>query len=556
MIMVFKLTNIKQNQISGLIICFIIIFSSVKLLANTGSDRGIYQTMKSKKAEDIMDIGIDHLNRNSLDTALVCFSIVQQNFSDYKNDKEREYYLAGINGLGIVYFLFGNYSQSFLMFNKAIKTDPNYIDAYQNLASIYELFGKYNEAREQLHKAYTLQLNNGDFEHAITAFINIVNIDIQNEMINKSDSIIKVFEKFEFPERVPLASYAHILSKAAESLINNDGGKAIGYFKESLSQLDNIFMASRIEASTNMNIAKVFQMEGKPDSAAFYYKKAIEIAEHNSFEEIIISTGKELANLYDSMGEHDIAHIYRYRSLILADSIQNLSEFDKIKNFEFQYEAERYEKEIAESNARKNTQKIILFAVLIIMVILLVLLISLLRQRRILRMKDGKLFERLENRDYHPSLLSFEKSFQPIQYINSKNESEEVKSKAYKNRITPEHSERLMNAIQKIMNDESNFLVLDFSLSKLADLVNDSPKNVSQVINERVGKNFNTFYNEYRIGAAIKRMQQSKYDNYTIDAIADELGFKSRTTFSKTFTAITGMSPTTYRNLKRQNEHK
>jgi AraC-like DNA-binding protein len=78
-------------------------------------------------------------------------------------------------------------------------------------------------------------------------------------------------------------------------------------------------------------------------------------------------------------------------------------------------------------------------------------------------------------------------------------------------------------------------------------------KYVSQVINEYYQQNFNTFLNSYRIKEACKRLGDLEhYGNYTIEAISESVGFKSRSTFVSSFKRITGLTPSQYQRLARK----
>lgn len=56
--------------------------------------------------------------------------------------------------------------------------------------------------------------------------------------------------------------------------------------------------------------------------------------------------------------------------------------------------------------------------------------------------------------------------------------------------------------------------------------------------------------NEKRINVACKRlMDVENYGNLTIEAIVSDLGFKSRSTFSKTFKRFTGLTPGEFQRL-------
>lgn len=103
-------------------------------------------------------------------------------------------------------------------------------------------------------------------------------------------------------------------------------------------------------------------------------------------------------------------------------------------------------------------------------------------------------------------------------------------------------------------NGEDVFCRDGFSLRDLAEQCSSNTKYISQVLNERMGCSFSQYLNECRVSVARKRFVDFEhYGHLTIEAIVAELGFKSRSTFSKTFKRITGLSPSEFQRLAREN---
>ena len=119
--------------------------------------------------------------------------------------------------------------------------------------------------------------------------------------------------------------------------------------------------------------------------------------------------------------------------------------------------------------------------------------------------------------------------------------------------LSAEQRQSLLDAIGKVMEDPGTYCSPDFSLGKLASLVHSNSKYVSWVINETYQKNFNAFVNDYRIRTARSRLADIRnYGNYTIKAIAESVGYKSNTTFVNAFKDITGMPPSVFLKLVKE----
>ena len=110
----------------------------------------------------------------------------------------------------------------------------------------------------------------------------------------------------------------------------------------------------------------------------------------------------------------------------------------------------------------------------------------------------------------------------------------------------------LTDRILRVFENGKDIFESDFDMNRLAELVGSTYKNVSQTVNEQLGKNFNQVLNEYRIKEACRRLNdQATYGNYTIEAIGESVGYGSRSTFVTQFKSLTGLTPSEFQNQAR-----
>lgn len=83
-------------------------------------------------------------------------------------------------------------------------------------------------------------------------------------------------------------------------------------------------------------------------------------------------------------------------------------------------------------------------------------------------------------------------------------------------------------------------------IGDLADYLNLSPRYLSYVLSRHYELNFNDYINSFRISYIVELMESAQEKNFTFEAIAQEAGFSSRTTFFTAFKKQTGLSPTQY----------
>jgi adenylate cyclase len=101
------------------------------------------------------------------------------------------------------------------------------------------------------------------------------------------------------------------------------------------------------------------------------------------------------------------------------------------------------------------------------------------------------------------------------------------------------YKEKLLN----YLTDQKPYLETNLTLRLLADKIDIHPNQLSWLLNENIGQNFNTFINKYRIEAFKLNANNPKNTHLTIEALAYESGFNSKTVFNTYFKKETGLTP-------------
>jgi YesN/AraC family two-component response regulator len=96
------------------------------------------------------------------------------------------------------------------------------------------------------------------------------------------------------------------------------------------------------------------------------------------------------------------------------------------------------------------------------------------------------------------------------------------------------------------MNTEKVFRESELSLADLARRLNTQPNYLSQVINEREGKNFYDYINSLRVEEFMHLVASPDSRKYTLLGLAQECGFNSKSSFNRYFKKVTGKSPSEF----------
>ncbi len=126
--------------------------------------------------------------------------------------------------------------------------------------------------------------------------------------------------------------------------------------------------------------------------------------------------------------------------------------------------------------------------------------------------------------------------------------SETRKANYEKSRISGLDVNVICTRLNELMRDEKVFADEDLSLRDLAGELGISAHQLSEILNEKIKKNFNTFVNEYRVAEAKKMLIEEPQRSILSVGIA--VGFNSNTTFCTVFSKISGDSPSHYRKQK------
>jgi len=130
-----------------------------------------------------------------------------------------------------------------------------------------------------------------------------------------------------------------------------------------------------------------------------------------------------------------------------------------------------------------------------------------------------------------------------------KNNNIETRRKYEKNALTELKSTEISKKISISIEKVKPYRNPELRLTDFAELIDEHPNNVSQVLNDVLKKNFYDFINFYRIEEAKLLLKSPEYKNYTITAIGFEVGFNSKTSFYSSFKKFTDTTPAQFQKL-------
>jgi AraC-like DNA-binding protein len=121
----------------------------------------------------------------------------------------------------------------------------------------------------------------------------------------------------------------------------------------------------------------------------------------------------------------------------------------------------------------------------------------------------------------------------------------DAKQKYRNSRLTQEDALAVLATLEQLMTGQKSYLNPNLSLAQLAKRAGCTQAMVSQVLNDKLSRSFNTYVNEYRIAEAKQLLTDEPQLN--LDIVAERCGFNSSSTFFSTFKKVVGQTPASFR---------
>ena len=497
----------------------------------------LFSSFMQLSQQQLLDTANYYYNKNSVDTALVCYSLIINSSIKYNDFEQQKRMIEAYNRSATIYLGLCDYRIAYDYYLKALllceKTNyHSYIfRIYNNLGNVYQRFKKFDIAKNYYVKA----LHSCQDSVALITILN--NLGATEIGMENQDSA------FYFLGNA-LTISREKNNKILNKIYNNIA--AIYYYEMQYDSAIYYLQLSLNEANTNDNfieaaailgnLGELFFEINKIDSALYLIDLSNNIAEKNKLLDILAVNYLFLSKIAESKGniKNAFEHYKQYASL--KDSVSNTNIFGDINQLQRLYEVsktnQQIEQLIIEHRIKERTihyQKIVLFIVLSALLSVSVVLLYIFFQKRKLDKAYHKLIEK------------------NLEIMNLKENSlKKERENGRKNTLTHNMQDALLNKILIIVENTDIICDAEFSIDKLAELVQSNRTYVSQVINDELQQSFRTFINGYRIREAQRLFSTADSAKYTIESISHRVGFKSRSAFRDTFTEIIGVSPSFY----------
>ena len=508
----------------------------------------------------------DFTDGGSKDTALMCYTIVANR---YERSMSRQHKMqckdANMRLWSIYFYDFYDYHKCFDCLTRAneIATEAGILDSniylgfgcmYQTISEECNNYDLGTTAFKYYKRALATGIKTHDDRHTDMASTDVLAMaHVQGGLPLIDDIWQNYLQLPEAGETWILRRYNKMLYQAFSNVEQRRYDQAIKVYDDQLQLIDTT-QYSRLIYFTHVEKAKVHAMKGDYRRAIEALKQSERIAVDLEMKDCKLEVFQMLAQYYQQSGDHAARQHYYDQYTQLKDTLTNYQQLASVSEMVYRNELKGMEQEMSEIKHHREVMSYVTMVSLGFLMALLVLLYLVYRKNRELKHSNQSLYQKnveMLRAEEEERRMRRQLQDKETPAATADDADNEVKYKS--SHLTDEDKEQLLSRIQQVMENSDEIFSPDFSLERLAMLSGSRYKYVSQVINEYYEQNFNNFLNSFRIKEACKRMRDlDNYGNYTIEAISESVGFKSRSTFITSFKRITGLTPSQYQRMARE----
>jgi len=455
--------------------------------------------------------------------------------------------------IGNSYFNLNQIKDAILAYNNALEIFETTKNT-RGLASIYGVLGN-------------LYLQNEDYKTAISNYkkskkhfktlnskygiaTSNMNIGIVYRNLKEYEKSLSYFKKAE-------TIYSEIKYNIGLALIYGNIGNLhfeFGNHKKALFYQKKCFLITK-ELGIKKNMVKslafitdYYISMNKPNKAIEYGLMALNSAKKNSFTNSTNEIYEKLYIAYKKQNKFNEALKFLELSKKSKDSISEIERKNNIDKLLTEFETKEKEKEITllkkdakiksleieKKDNRIKTTTIILIIILLFTIISMVLYFQK-RASYLLLVEQNVKLTKSDIEKEGTSKIEISETAKAIE-------------KYSETKLDASQKKELIDSIIILMEEEKYFLNTQFTINDFAKELQSNRNYLSKIINEYFNTNFNNFVNEFRVKEARKLLLSNKYENYTIEGIANSVGFHSKATFNNAFKKFTGVTPSFFKN--------
>ena len=447
---------------------------------------------KEKKRFDIL--------KNYRQECLFCENIIEADFrSKIKTNLGFAHLKDGHHQISLSYFK--------QVFKDAIQDKDRQlrICASINMALFHMKTGQYDEAENHLSNAIVIAREEGFHNLETQASLNLVDVYLATQ-------------KYDLAQ--------NLLSNINSIINTNDFNCLLSNYYTKLGDL-------------------YFELDNRAKALECYKKTFDSLVENRNFYYQALLANK-IHSIYEQRGDYSKAMKYYKLYITANDALISFQDKTSIIKEEIRLEIDNAESELGIMRKNEKLARLELkrrnflataFSIGFAVLCLLLFFIWMLRTRK------KKAYNKLMEKN--------------IALLKSSENNKKTKNDTGTNSdINPELASELKKGFEKFIYQQKIYLKPNISLDSLAKKLNTNSNYLSRYINQTYQTNFTGYLNQLRIRYAQNLVTKKEFQNFSIEGLAKEVGYKSKSVFNVAFKKYTGVTPSFYINYIKDKEAK
>lgn len=463
----------------------------------------------SKVYQDLIGMCVNklfyiHKNLGEYDSALYYLDKYKKQLPDNRFNEQ----------YGLIKVAMGDYVKGIALLKRELKTSPHLkLGVGEKKAMNKKLFADKHNIIGEAYQMYYIQTKRPIY------------LDSANYHFNMAATML--LEDNFYPEYTKALLYMREAKSAAlagdyqQSLTLYRKGKKYPVIQEHIRTVQ-VF---------DLGMADCFYHVKQIDSAFYYGEKFIKSYDQTKVSnENLLMAYNIMTQCYNEKKDTKNAYRYAQKSLDLIQSTEGIKK--KSLNFLHNYDLAVIKEESNEIIASKNYFKFSLFSILIVLGIVVFSFYYYYKYQKEKHYRFLKIIQNLKESKQTENAQS-----------ELKSAITDVQPKAL---LDEELVEKLASGLKKLEQKEA-YLDPNFKLAFVAKKLNTNTAYLSQYFNQVMQKSFSEYTQELRIHYVLQKLVEAPYfRKYTLQAIAEEVGYKDANTLVRVFKKQTGLSPNYY----------
>lgn len=487
------------------------------------------QENRSRQAEDLIRQASRCRQNGRIDSAAAFYSAAAALYSESLPERDiRRCAIAAVN-LGYIFLgweMNPAAAYPWLMRADSIAKKHGFNDirtsVKSNLGRMYLDYNNYRKAAEYLRQTLAEVMTQKTDRYFGMSLMDFTASALFGQEHLLKGSFADQVIRYDVDGTMPLARYARSLQHAIGEYKKGDSAAAARTLMESRQLIDVDSERGLYYVMHAIITGKFLMAAGEYSEAAAILTAELESAKAEGYYNLLEKCYSMLIECARHTGDSEGAARYRYNALEIRDSLFSAARLDAVKDFERSTALKELQEEEKAADIRTKRQLSTAFIIIGGVLLLTGLSVWLYFRRRKTGTPTGQTQE-------------------PEETTMPDNRAETSSAEA------DENTRQLLERISAFLEKSEAVFGTDFSVETLADAIGSRPKAVSQAINQAAGMNFNTFIGAVRVKRACAILTDpQKMKTLTIESVAESVGYKSRTYFSKVFKDIIGMTPSQF----------